>query len=315
MKTKVIILALVIILAGIFYLGLRKFYYQPEISRVPNLQKVFIQFDRNVWKRENNILTTKIKKDGKVNKFEFKLRSLNARREIHLVENFPEGIKYKLTPEKLIISPSQTIDFILEISADKNVKEKEITIKFDGVDINSTYKIILEDVKKSEQTKEEETNLETAFKVYKDPSGLKIYYPKDFVILDKESLKSLIPQEAEAEADVLFTTGNADGSLQIMVTKASVPPILTMDQILEFYKNVNEFEGASIKVLNIEKGENPIIEEEASYANTKVIIKNKFILKKEETKSILYSIAVISKEEKYKENLKTINEIINNSGF
>jgi hypothetical protein len=88
-----------------------------------------------------------------------------------------------------------------------------------------------------------------------------------------------------------------------------------MDQILEFYKNVNEFEGASMKVLNIEKGENPIIEEEASYANTKVIIKNKFILKKEEAKSILYSIAVISKEEKYKENLKTINEIINNSGF
>jgi hypothetical protein len=308
MKTKVIIFVLLIALAGIFYLNLRRFHSQPEISKDLNLQKIYIQFDRNIWKIENNIPITKIKKDGKINKFEFKLRSLNAHREVRLVENFPEGIKYKLNPEKLTISPDQTIDFSLEISADKNVKEKEITVKFDGVDINNTYKIILEDVKKQEETEEE-----TGFKVYKDSSGLKIYYPKDFIILDEESLKSLIPQEAEV--DVLFTAGNIDGSLQIMVTKASVPPILTLDQVLEFYKNVNEFEGASIKVLNIEKGENPIIEEEASYENTKFIIKNKFILKKEEAKSILYSIAVISKEEKYKENLKTINEIINNSGF
>jgi plastocyanin len=312
MKTKIIIFVLLIALAGIFYLNLRRFHSQPEISKDLNLQKIYIQFDRNIWKIENNIPITKIKKDGKINKFEFKLRSLNAHREVRLVENFPEGIKYKLNPEKLTISPGQTIDFSLEISADKNVKEKEITVKFDGVDINNTYKIILEDVKKQEET-EKETNLERGFKVYKDPSGLKIYYPKDFIILNKESLKSLIPQEAET--DVLFTAGNFDGSLQIMVTKTNVPPILTLDQILEFYKNVNEFEGASIKVLNIEKGENPIIEEEASYENTKFIIKNKFILKKEETKSILYLIVVISKEEKYKENLKTINEIINKSGF
>ncbi|MGC8981418.1 MAG: hypothetical protein ACP5JU_00490 [Minisyncoccia bacterium] len=305
----VIFLGILILGSIFYYLNLKKIYQGEDVTK--NIKLVFTQYDKNVWKVEDGLITTKIKKDGNTNVFNFKIGSFNVQREIHFVENFPKGVRYKLRPEKLIVMPNQKIDVVLEISADKSVKENEISFKFDGVDKVNSYKIILEDVKETKPSIEKKEDLN--FKIYEDKSGLKVYYPKNFIVLSEENIKSLIPYGAETET--LFVASNIDSSLQIIASKTNIPIYLTVDQILDLLKNINEIHGVKIKILNIKKDENPIIDEEIDYLGKKFIVKRKIISKIENDKAFLYEISIVSNEEKFKENLKTIDEIINKSGF
>lgn len=300
MNFKIPIALLLISLFLIFYFNIKPYIISPQnLNITQNLGYVEIKFD-NDWKIENSIPTKKIKKDGKLNVLKFQLISNGVEREIYFERNFPNGVKYKLIPDKLFLKSNEKLDVILEISADKSVKDDSIIIRFNGVDRPyKEAKIILENI------------IETAddFKKYNDESGIKIYYPKDFIILDKEQFSFLLQNATNTK--ILFVVGNKDESIKIVLTKTDVPKFLTINSILLGLKMLSEIKDSNIKILNIKEREEPIIEEEISLDNEKFLGKKKLILKD----STLYNIDVISSKEKYEENLTLIEKIIEKSGF